>query len=579
MPPPTEYFPYPQPKKFQDEFMHVAFTSDRLIANVPTGMGKSVASLCGFLADMLPREKVVVLTRTKSQAEIFLEESRRIKRKSGWGFLALQMKSKQELCPIFSRGEAGYEEFLQLCKLKQDCRYRELFRERAKDAIFLAEELVRGTGEERALEYGCPYLVNLELAKLAKVVIASYQYLFSPFLRDFFLNKLGIGYGELLLIIDEAHNLQNMSLLSRSLSHRTLKLAEREVGFNFSVLEQLFKAREGKVALEEIVSRAEVEELYQLGVESLRRKLDRGRKVSHAYRVASFLDTCFRLRGDENWLLFRQKNALHLKPVLPSELFSPLRQSRKLLLMSGTLEPLNIYSKLLDLEEAEEYTIPNIYRNSLRYLAIRSGINSSLAARRALGDELWDMYAQVIEEIASSAQGTALVFLPSYEIMRAVGRRLPAMLEPRDSIEAENLKREILKHEKNIVLAVAGGKFSEGVEFTQMKGGAKHSLVGTVIIAGLPFPRPDMETELKREVYEEKFGPGKSFLFLSVLPMVNRVMQASGRAVRSERDRACVVILDDRLQFLRYLPEDIRQSIELVELEEVASEVKRFANI
>ncbi len=578
MPLPIEFFPYDRPRRFQDEFMQVAFTSDRLLANVPTGIGKSIASLCSFLADRQEREKIVVLTRTKTQAEIFLRESRAISEKTGRALLAVQIRSKQEVCPLFRDEGIGYEEFLQLCKLKQDCRYRQLFREKQDEIIFLAEALALGGDREKILSYGCPYLVTLELAKFAKVVIAAYQYLLSPFLRNFFLGKLSLGYEELLLIIDEAHNLQSTDLLSKSLSQRTLKLAQREVKYDFSNFEELFRSREGKVSFEEFISRAEVEELYTLGVEVLQRKLLRGKKVSHAYRVAAFFDSAFRLLGDENWIFFRKGNSLHLKPVLPSEIFSPLKQSRKLLLMSGTLEPLEVYKALLGLEEAEEYSLPSIYRNSLLYLGIRKGLNSSLALRKTLGEKLWESYAQEIERIASSAGGITLAFLPSYDIMREVSERLDAIVEPRVSREAENLRREAIEKGKGIILGVAGGKFSEGVEFTRVESGKRKSLVKAVVIAGLPFPVPDLEMELKQEIYEKKFGPGKSFLFLSVLPMINRVMQAAGRAVRSEKDKATVVILDDRLEYFRYFPEDLKQGLEVVELEEVAGEIRRFLN-
>lgn len=557
--------------------MQVAFTSEKLLAHVPTGTGKSIAGLCSFLGDILPREKLVITTRTKSQAEIFLRESRNINRKTDRGFLAVQMRAKQDVCPLYSREDAGYEEFLQLCRLNQECGYRELFQERVEDIIFLAEDLVKGKGREKVLEYGCPYLVNFELARLARVVVASYQYILNPFLRDLFLSKLGIDHQELLLIVDEAHNLHNMDMLSRSLSKRTLELAQKEADFDLSPFWEVFMAREGRVDFQNSITRQDVEEAYQKGTEVLQERLKRGKKVSYSYRLASFFHFAFKLLGNENWIFFRQGDSLHLKPVLPSEVFSPLKESRKLMLMSGTLEPLELYKKLLGLEEAETYSLPNIFRNSIRYLALRRGMNSSLDSRKALGGELWDSYAQEIARIASLSRGTTLAFFPSYEIMKAVGSRLEAVEEPRDSREAEELKQRVVSRGESLVLGVAGGKFSEGVEFTSVeRSEGRRSLIGTIVIAGLPFPRPDLETELKKEVYERKLGRGKSFLFLSVLPMINKVMQASGRAVRSSEDRAAVVFLDDRLKFLRYLPEDTRESIEVVEREEIAEEVRRF---
>ncbi|NOZ76727.1 MAG: hypothetical protein GXO65_03435, partial [Euryarchaeota archaeon] len=129
---------------------------------------------------------------------------------------------------------------------------------------------------------------------------------------------------------------------------------------------------------------------------------------------------------------------------------------------------------------------------------------------------------------------------------------------------------------KKTVLAVAGGKLSEGVEFTLDREGVRKSVVSTVIIAGLPFPVPDLEMEIKRAFFEERYGQGRSFILLSVLPMINRVLQAVGRAIRSEEDRASIVFLDDRLEYLRYLPEEMGEELQVEDLDGIIREMERF---
>lgn len=583
MPTPMELFPYPEARQFQDELMHRIFTSDAMIASVPTGVGKTVAALCAFLADRLPGEKIVVLTRTKSQARIFLEETRAIARHIEKPLLAVHLRSKQEVCPVFSQGDAGYEEFLQLCKLNRECVYRRRFRERVEEIPLLAAELGRenmgaggGFSYARLLEYGCPHAVAMELARFADVVIASYMYLLSPFLRSAFLSKLGVALEELLLIIDEAHNLQSADLLSRSLSRRSVELAAREINYDFSGVLRLFEGRDELLHAEELISPREAEFLLQRGVEVLERKLRRGRKVSYTYRVASFLNAALRVSNDENWMFFRQDGKLHLKPLLPSELLQPLREVRKLLLMSGTLEPVDMYAQMLGFEHAETYSLPNIYRGNLYYLGIKAGLSTSLAERQRRGEELWKSYARIIKEIHEATPSVTLVFFPSYDVLEAVRRYFSAPAEPRSAEHVEEFIAEATQGGKLAIFAVAGGKLSEGVEYTVEEVQGKRSVVGSVVIAGFPFPVPDFEMELRRGAFERRFGAFKAFAFLSILPMVNRVLQAAGRAVRSARDRACVVILDDRIEYLRHFPEDIRYEIKLVELEQVAEEVRWF---
>lgn len=581
---PMEFFPYPKARPFQDELVERIFTSDRMLCHVPTGVGKSVSALCGFLADRMEGEKIVVLTRTKGQASIYFREAARISQKIEEQLLCVQLRSKQEVCPVFGM-EAGYEEFIQLCKLNQDCPHRQLFREKAGDMGTLAEELRRPEGAalplnqlvERLEGYGCPHMVLMALSSHADIVVASYLYLLNPFLREIFLGKLGKSLGDILLVLDEAHNLYGMDLLGRSLSKRTVDLATRELNYDFSRIYQVFEGPDDRLEVLGQVDPREVGFLLDRGVEVLERGMKKGKKVSYTFRLASFFEHALKMRKDRNWIFFRQEGGLHLKPVLPSEVLEPLKDARKLLLMSGTLSPVEGYASVFGMEDAELYTLPDIFpRDKALYLALRKGLNTSLTRRKAEGNALWEGYARAVERIGLQSPRTTLVFFPSYDIMEAVGSRIPSLREPRGSRDLDAFLEAVKAPGKKTVLAVAGGKLAEGVEFTQGEEGKKKSVISTVVIAGLPFPVPDMEMEIKKGFFEERFGQGRSFLLLSVLPMINRVLQGVGRARRSEEDRASIVFLDDRLEYLRHLPEDIRHEIQPLDLASIEREMEGF---
>lgn len=583
MPSPSLYFPYPKYRRFQDELIDVIYRSDQLLCSAPTGVGKSISALCACLADREEGEKIVILTRTKSQAKIFLQEVARIAEHVGQPFLTLQLRSKQEICPVFEAGESNYEEFLQLCKLKQDCPHRQRFREN-KDLAPLAREIALKkkylnyqTMIKEILEYGCPYLVLQELLRFSDIVVASYLYLLNPFLRGIFLRRLGNAIDELLLIVDESHNLQNLDLMGKQLSRRTLDLASEELNYDFSNVYSIFDGEDQGLDIMELMHPDEIRFLLDRGVEVLERRLLKGKKVSYTFRVASFLDAAVRMRGDDNWMFFRKEGRLYLKPIFPSELIEPLREAKKLLFMSGTLEPIEGYKILYGMEGAEELSLPKIFpRENCSYFGIKKGLNSGLKSREEEGEELWKRYAGIITDIAEVTPMTTLAFFPSYEVMEEVRKHVNAVAEPGDSRGAERFWKKVRNRRKKTVFVVAGGKLSEGVEYTIEDGGRKESVVKTVIAAGFPFPVPDFELNIKGMLYEERFGYGKAFLLLSVLPMVNKVIQGIGRAIRSERDRAAVVFLDDRLEYLRYFPEEVRHEIQICELEDLKEEVEWF---
>lgn len=581
---PASLFPYQEPRPFQDELIQRIYTSDRILCDVPTGVGKSVSALCACLADRKETEKVVVLTRTKSQAAIFLRETGAIAHRLGRPILALHLRSKQELCPIFTEeGATSYEEFSQLCHLKHDCPHRARFREGYHDLEAFIKEIASGRiGPEalasRALAYGCPYMVLQRLLRDAEVVVASYMYLLHTPLREPFLQRLGCPIDGLLLILDEAHNLQGLDLMGRSLGPGVLAKASREVGRDLPWVGAIFRGEDRELDLLEHVAQEEVEELYREGVEVLKRRLERGgKKISHAFRVASFLKDVLRVRGDSNWAFFRQGGELRLKPIFPSEVLAPLKEARKLVLMSGTLAPPEGYRLLYGLEEAEVLSLPGVFpRENTIYLAISSGLNTGLRLREAMGEELWRRYACTIDAISAASPGITLVFFPSYEVMQRVGANLKAELEPRSSRDLAPLWKRVLDGKRHLLLAVSGGKLSEGVEFTARAAVGRRSLVGTVVVAGLPFPSPDFEMALRSRRYEGRFGYGRAFTLLTILPMVNRVLQGVGRAVRGPQDRAAVVLLDDRTEYLRYLPEEVRNELQLCSQEELPKEVAWF---
>jgi len=95
-----------------------------------------------------------------------------------------------------------------------------------------------------------------------------------------------------------------------------------------------------------------------------------------------------------------------------------------------------------------------------------------------------------------------------------------------------------------LILAVAGGVFSEGVDMTfpDLRGG---------FVAGPSLPSVNTRQELVRAIHERIFGDG--FLHAYVIPGMNRVIQAAGRLVRNPDQRADLVLLGERFVQSPYL--------------------------
>jgi DNA excision repair protein ERCC-2 len=96
--------------------------------------------------------------------------------------------------------------------------------------------------------------------------------------------------------------------------------------------------------------------------------------------------------------------------------------------------------------------------------------------------------------------------------------------------------------------AVLGGIFGEGIDLVGDR------LCGVAVI-GVGLPGITLERELIRRYYEDKEKQG--FEFAYQFPGVNRVLQAAGRVIRTEKDRGVVVLIDSRLvrsEYTKLLP-------------------------
>src|ERR1039457_3721302 len=89
-----------------------------------------------------------------------------------------------------------------------------------------------------------------------------------------------------------------------------------------------------------------------------------------------------------------------------------------------------------------------------------------------------------------------------------------------------------------IVFAVQGGSFSEGMDY------AGEMVIGAFVV-GPPLPMYDLERELMREYYQQKYSAGIDYAY--TIPAMAKAVQAAGRVIRSETDRGLVVLMDRRL--------------------------------
>ncbi len=92
-------------------------------------------------------------------------------------------------------------------------------------------------------------------------------------------------------------------------------------------------------------------------------------------------------------------------------------------------------------------------------------------------------------------------------------------------------------------LAVMGGIFGEGIDLVGER------LIGAVVV-GVGVPQVCLENDLIKAYFDRQNSSG--FAYAYQYPGFNRVLQATGRVIRTETDRGIIVLMDERFTQARY---------------------------
>ena len=563
-----------------------------LLAHAPTGIGKTAVALVASLEFALRANKLVLfLTSRQSQHRIAIETVRRIEAR-GPRIATVDLIAKQSMC--LQEGAPAYgRAFHEFCDHKVKSRTCAFFA-RDNSAVVTAvlqrtlhvQELVRASGACGV----CPHKVAMDAASRANLVVCDYNFLFSEILERF-LPRLGRSLDDLVLIVDEAHNLPDRirAHLGGDLSvHDLLKAAKEARSIDGEVAHRLVgvaKAMEAfllVVRSERVARKDEFVDLVEEG-------LANGRGGSLGYtdfvEMVAFAGEDAVRRGVPSTLpvvvefltRWRDQDIGILRLVVPGtegkfafRLMDPSVLSKRVfdrvhasLLMSGTLYPAEMYADLLGIDPARRVirTYGSPFPKTNRLLLVHPELTTLYAKRSS---EMHDRIAEQIGAIATAVRGNVALFFPSYELLeQAHSRFLALRVRKRILVERPEWTKaqrdgaiEALRVARGdggaVLFAVQGGSLSEGVDY-------EGNVLTAVVVVGLPLSPPNVEVEALKDYYCRKFGFAKGYDYAYVFPAVNKVLQAAGRPIRSERDRAAIILLEGRLlepRYARCLPPD-----------------------
>ena len=590
----TLSFPFPTYRPGQRELAlavsRSASQGEQLLAEAPTGIGKTAAALFPLVREALrTSRRLFVLTAKNTQQEIFRKTLEGLDASS---LRSIRLRAKERMCA----------NDVVLCH-EDHCPYARDYGAKM-EASGLVDRLLDSRShlepdlvfEEARSEVVCPFEVSLELAERADVVLGDYNYGFDPVVAlSAFRDPATLA--ETLLLVDEVHN-----LVERGRSIYSPELRESDVlrwkgafaGANPRTADSAHAAAD---AIERLLrrlllgpSRDEPGNLGRSrpvrgrmarraqagdgvaprpapgGPASDRREGSRGPGPRHVLHVRSFRR---RLPEGDAPRSPRPRVRPHRKPDERREpALAPLQGP--LGTAGGDLQ--GGASRRRHVGDAHPAGVlpgpPRLRPREDRHREARFPVpqgEPGRSRRHAGGHPMVQegpepsVVANLVAGVARACPGHVLALFPSYRFLddvRALLPALPGRVVTRPAVRSTELERngalDSLRrpHPRVLLLAVSGGPFAEGVDYPG-------AMLEGVIVVSPALPQVRFEQERMREYFEERFGKG--FEYAYVIPGMTRVVQSAGRLIRSETDRGVIALVCARFlmnPYRRYLPRD-----------------------
>ncbi len=619
-----------------------------LIFESGTGSGKTVCTISSALSYAIENnKKIVYTTRTNSQQRQVILELREIKNKNKEltnDVYGVGMQGRSNMCilaktnPDLSYGSS--EELSKFCSSqkkkakinqKKGCIYYRGFldEKRKKDAenyfkknIPTAEEFIDYCQDKQI----CPYELNKVLLKESKVVVVPYIYVFDINIRNMLFDSLSCPQEDMILVVDEAHNLPDYirDLFSAELSMYMLNncIYESEKYGNPSMLDGRFSVksfcetlvnilrdlrdtyvycilengiRQGGVKQSdafipshefetEILSRLSITsktlhdivgDLVAYG-EKIQEYREKEGKLprSFLHKLGLFLDFWINLEMDQYAKLV--VDAKHGKnPRIESFCLDPsvgtsvVNDFHGSIHMSGTLEPLEEYRDSMGMSKVTELvSYPSPFLKKNRKILFVKDVTTKYSDI-SKDDKILDRMISYVKDICNIFPHNTMVFFPSFNVMSNFRR----------DKNLSNLDRCVYFEEQKMSQSALmdlvsnfkehGNNDSEGAALFSVMGGRisegmdfPAEELEIALIVGIPYPKPSARQRALQHYYDIKFRKGWEYIVEA--PTARKLLQSIGRLIRDEKDRGVAVILDRRApRFKRYL-KDLEESKDLI---------------
>ncbi len=616
------FFPYlnirPQQKKIIETIVNHN-KKKHIVVEAANGVGKTISSLVALLPIAKKKNKTIVYCcRTHEQMDRVTNELKLIRQLIEVSGISL--RGRQELClnPLVEKFAVDAKNASDICmhlKKEGKCSYFNNLTNSKLITKVLAQLNNRVVDTLDIIDIAesyelCPYELSKKILAKVDVVATSYQYMFNPSIRENFLLSLDKTMDDIVIVIDEAHNLPNVAIdiSSDTLSAATIDKALSEAvkykqGYLYDMLEAF------QTVLQRYTADLRTDEDLVYDVDAYIKEVEKRARFTLTERVIEAIEELGELVKSDKMknnktplsasstvarfmhLLLSRKNKIEFAHFMSvSESRSGMKTPKMMILSldprfvtkevfdrvylsvstSGTLEPISAYLSLVGLKESEVsvLSLPSPYESENILALVIQDVSTKMNFRN---EQNYKTMNEVIFSVIDATPKNVGIFCASYSVLESlidngieqkISKPLFIAYRGMSSRDNDRLITEFKQEAKRsggVLLSVLGGRSSEGSDYPA-------ELMQSVIIVGIPFARPNKKIDAAISYLDSQFeGKGREYGYN--IPAMRTAAQAAGRPIRGLDDFAAIIFLDYRFgigYYKKHLPNWLANSMRTV---------------
>ena len=536
-------------------------SADSRFAEASTGIGKTMATIFSTLSylkeDKL--DKVFYLCPKNTNFDN-AAKALEILNKEGYLLSYTEIRARSKMCPYKLEKACNPDD----CPLTVG--YYSKLKDVLKDCLVHENLLNSEIIDKYAEKYDvCPFELSLDFSVYTDFVVCDYNYAFHPisYLRRFF--EVPDKTYRIFALVDEAHNLIDRArdMFTVTFSEEDYKNLKKELkGYRNPEINKIlrkinqdlrlfkqFEFNDQPIILEQLDSKFIQHitklrsEINVLETDNPKLKLKKGKDfLIDLYKFIVINDL---LNDGFKIILANKYDNLTIKLfcIDPSSFINKsLFHFLGTLFFSATLTPIDYFQKVnLNRDGFKTISLPSPFNPNNFFLIINDNISIKYKDR----DKTLEEVVKEINIFVSKKIGNYLIFVPSFEYSRKIEKYFindsrfvfqTATMTNKDKDEfLANFKEN--PQESRIGVCVISGSFAESIDLTGDR------LIGVVVV-GVGLPQVNFDNNLVKDFYIQKEMNGYEFAYMN--PGINKVLQALGRVIRTQKDKGSALIIDSR---------------------------------